>query len=177
MIASTHIILDIEVTASLQQDLDHRKMALIGSKMQGRPAMLLTQSKHWFQNKVSQEQGLHSGVPPPPSVWQVMLRFTQNSSLSQVTLAIGIMSYEQNMFKMWRFPLVHNFYPCSSNRQAEGWGFSHLLRFPHWCDRVGDVATAYLMGYETKEQQNVKLLSPRDVWLVIPQNRNCWTNH
>lgn len=39
-------------------------MALIGSKMQGRPAMLLTQSKHWFQNKVSQEQGLHSSVPP-----------------------------------------------------------------------------------------------------------------
>lgn len=34
------IILDIEVTASLQQDLDHRKMALIGSKMQGGPPML-----------------------------------------------------------------------------------------------------------------------------------------
>ena len=46
MMASTHIILDIEVTASLQQDLDHREMALIGSKMQGRPAMLLMQSRH-----------------------------------------------------------------------------------------------------------------------------------
>lgn len=34
------IILDIEVAASLQQNLDHRKMALIGSKMQGSPAML-----------------------------------------------------------------------------------------------------------------------------------------
>jgi hypothetical protein len=43
--ASTHIVLHIEVAASLQQDLDHRKMALIGSKMQGRPAMLLMESK------------------------------------------------------------------------------------------------------------------------------------
>lgn len=46
MMASTHIILDIKVTASLQQDLDHREMALIGSEMQGGPAMLWTQSKH-----------------------------------------------------------------------------------------------------------------------------------
>lgn len=34
------IILHIEVTASLQQDLDHRQMTLVGSKVQGGPAML-----------------------------------------------------------------------------------------------------------------------------------------
>lgn len=43
--ASTYIILQVEVTASLQQDLDHREMALIGSKVQGGPAMLLIQRK------------------------------------------------------------------------------------------------------------------------------------
>lgn len=72
-----------------------------------------------------------------PAFWQAMLRFTQNSSLSQVTLAIGIMSYEQDMVKMWRFPLVHNFYSYSSNRQVERWGLSCLLWFPHWCDSQG----------------------------------------
>lgn len=41
MVASTHIVLNIEVTASLQQDLDHSKMTFIGSEMQGGPAMLL----------------------------------------------------------------------------------------------------------------------------------------
>lgn len=34
------IILHIEVTASLQQNLHHRKMTLIGSEVQGGPAML-----------------------------------------------------------------------------------------------------------------------------------------
>lgn len=43
--ASTYIILHVEVTASLQQNLDHREMALIGSKVQGGPAMLLMQRK------------------------------------------------------------------------------------------------------------------------------------
>lgn len=43
----TYIILYIEVTASLQQNLHHRKMTLIGSKMQGGPAMLLMQ-KRWL---------------------------------------------------------------------------------------------------------------------------------
>lgn len=43
--ASTYIVLQVEVTASLQQNLDHREMALIGSKVQGGPAMLLKQRK------------------------------------------------------------------------------------------------------------------------------------
>lgn len=42
---STYIILHVKVTASLQQNLDHREMALIGSKVQGGPAMLLMQRK------------------------------------------------------------------------------------------------------------------------------------
>lgn len=45
MLASTYIILHIEVTASLQQNLDHGQMTLIGSKVQGGPAMLLMQRR------------------------------------------------------------------------------------------------------------------------------------
>lgn len=45
MLVSTYIVLYIEVTASLQQDLDHREMTLIGSKVQGGPAMLLMQKQ------------------------------------------------------------------------------------------------------------------------------------
>lgn len=45
MLIYTYIILHIEVTASLQQNLDHREMTLIGSKVQGGPAMLSMQRK------------------------------------------------------------------------------------------------------------------------------------
>lgn len=69
MVASTHIVLNIEVAASLQQDLDHSKMTFIGSEMQGGPAMLLMQSKHRFQNRTSKSlpwDRLHSDVSSLP---------------------------------------------------------------------------------------------------------------
>lgn len=89
-----------------------------------------TDFKTGHQNHTPAQQ--HS--PLPSGVAGHSYGFTQNSSLSPLTLAIGIVINEQNRLKMWRFPLVHNFYsPLIKLTNRKMRGFQGCSYFSHWC--------------------------------------------
>ena len=50
----THIVLDVQVTASFEQDTDNLNVAFVGSQVQGAPTILWTQNTHNISTQTSQ---------------------------------------------------------------------------------------------------------------------------